>query len=336
MILPLFLCGVAAAEIVARPSICIDPPPQSSNSSLDAVVARELKTLAAPSISWQSFMRGATLADRAVSVVRVRDAPGPPVSTLIYLTTACTPCHLHYLRACWPTALRKSVLAEADVLTYAGCRGATSPSAWAHALAALPVRNVTLAWTRWNPGYQEGAMAAVMVAARQGWFDSYAWVVRANPDVRIEDASFLAARLRKPTVDAVLVRCRPRAPSICTDFFAARPEAFNHSAWGRSRKKNGRVNNVPTQRPGVRASTCSVDRWRRRSPVDGRRSSPRTTSSGPPSTAGVRRSGTWSGPTGRGAAAAAAWVDAGSITTTRCADGRGSVRKFCTGNKYLI
>ena len=113
----------------------------------------------------------------------------------------------------------------------------------AHALAALPVRNVTLAWTRWNPGYQEGAMAAVMVAARKGWFDSYAWILRANPDVRIEDASFLAARLRKPTVDAVLVRCRPRAPSICTDFFAARPEAFNHSAWGRSRKKNGRVNN---------------------------------------------------------------------------------------------
>ena len=131
--LPLILCGVAAAEIVARPSICIDPPPQSSNLSLDAVVERALAKLAAPSLSWQSFMRGATLADRAVSVVRVRDAPGPPVSTLIYLTPACTPCHLHYLRACWPTALRKSVLAEADVLTYAGCRGATSPSAWAHA-----------------------------------------------------------------------------------------------------------------------------------------------------------------------------------------------------------
>ena len=37
-------------------------------------------------------------------------------------------------------------------------------------------------------------MAAVMVAARKGWFESYAWILRANPDVRIEDASFLAAR----------------------------------------------------------------------------------------------------------------------------------------------
>ena len=67
--------GVAAAEVVAQPSICIDPPPQSSNSSLDAVVARALAKLAAPSLSWQSFMRGANLADKAVAVVRVRDAP---------------------------------------------------------------------------------------------------------------------------------------------------------------------------------------------------------------------------------------------------------------------
>ena len=333
--LPLILCGVAAAEIVARPSICIDPPPQSSNSSLDAVVERALAKLAAPSLSWQSFMRGANLADKAVAVVRVRDAPGPPASTLVYLTTACTPCHLHYLRACWPNALRRSVLAEADVLTYAGCRGAASWSSWAHALAALPVRNVTLAWTRWNPGYQEGAMAAVMVAARKGWFDSYAWILRANPDVRIEDGSFLAARLRKPTVDAVLVRCRPRAPSICTDFFAARPSATNHSAWGRSRKKNGRINNVPAQRPGVR-----FDLPRRSMasglPVDGRRSSPRTTYSGAPSRAGPRRSGMSSVRTGRGAAAAAASGGAECFTTTRCVGGRGSVRKFCTGNKYLI
>ena len=72
------------------------------------------------------------------------------------------------------------------------------------------------------------------------------------------------------------------------------------------------------------------------SPVDGRRSSPRTTYSGAPSRAGPRRSGMSSVRTGRGAAAAAASAGGASITTTRCADGRGSVRKFCTGNKYLI
>ena len=72
------------------------------------------------------------------------------------------------------------------------------------------------------------------------------------------------------------------------------------------------------------------------SPVDGRRSSPRTTYSGAPSRAGPRRSGMSSVRTGRGAAAAAASGGAECFTTTRCVGGRGSVRKFCTGNKYLI
>ena len=36
----LILCGVAAAEIAAQPSICIDPPPQSHNATLNAVVER--------------------------------------------------------------------------------------------------------------------------------------------------------------------------------------------------------------------------------------------------------------------------------------------------------
>ena len=36
---------------------------------------------------------------------------------------------------------------------------------------------------------------------------------------------------------AVLVRCRPHAPSICTDFFAARPSAFNQTAWGTASKR---------------------------------------------------------------------------------------------------
>ena len=46
------VCCVAAAEIAAQQTspICIDPPPQSHNATLDAVVARALKSLAAPSL----------------------------------------------------------------------------------------------------------------------------------------------------------------------------------------------------------------------------------------------------------------------------------------------
>ena len=55
------VCCVAAAEIAAQQTspICIDPPPQSHNATLDAVVARALASLAAPSLSWQeSSSRG--------------------------------------------------------------------------------------------------------------------------------------------------------------------------------------------------------------------------------------------------------------------------------------
>ena len=31
-------------------------------------------------------------------------------------------------------------------------------------------------WSRWNPGMQYGAMTPMVVAARLGWFESYAWV----------------------------------------------------------------------------------------------------------------------------------------------------------------
>ena len=89
---------------------------------------------------------------------------------------------------------------------------------------------------------QEGALSAMMIAARRGWFDRYAWIVRANSDVRFEYTSFLAAEM-KPTVAAVLERCCPRNtsyPAICTDFFAARPAAMNHSAWAHGPRLLGR------------------------------------------------------------------------------------------------
>jgi hypothetical protein len=81
-----------------------------------------------------------------------------------------------------------------------------------------------------------------MIAARCGWFERYAWIVRTNPDVRFEDTRFLAARMIEPKV-AVLERCCPRNtshPAICTDFFAARPAAMNHSAWAHGPRLLGR------------------------------------------------------------------------------------------------
>ena len=52
-------CVAAAAEIAAQqtPSICMDPPPQSHNATLNAVVERALASLAAPSLSYGARAR---------------------------------------------------------------------------------------------------------------------------------------------------------------------------------------------------------------------------------------------------------------------------------------
>ena len=127
------------------------------------------------------------------------------------------------------------MLAPADVLLYAGCgnHGVKAAARWADALVRLPNANVSLAWTRWNPGYQEGAMAALVVATRRRWFDMYVWVIRANPDVLVVDHSALAAAFRPPT-GAYLYTCWSDGVTLVnTDFFAARPSAMNSSWWGR-------------------------------------------------------------------------------------------------------
>ena len=49
-------------------------------------------------------------------------------------------------------------------------------------------------------------MTPMVVAARSGWFDSYEWIIRANPDVTIADASALEGAIRTRTA-AVLFTC---------------------------------------------------------------------------------------------------------------------------------
>jgi len=106
---------------------------------------------------------------------------------------------------------------------------------------------VSLAWTRWNPGHQAGAIAPLLVAAREAWLGGYEWVVRANPDVLFLDPAPLAARMADARSSLVAWVCRlpnqyPKWSSIPTEYFlntdvlAARVDAINHSGWrgGRS------------------------------------------------------------------------------------------------------
>ena len=125
-------------------------------------------------------------------------------------------------------------------------------------------------------------MAAVMVAARR-WFDG-AWVVR---QVRTCASKTPRSRGAPAQTDGRRgARAVPAARAVDrTDFLL--PGRKRHSAWGgpeEGRPREPRADSAS----GVRASTCSVDRWRR-----AHRSMDAGASGGPgaPSRAGPRRSG---------------------------------------------
>jgi len=85
-----------------------------------------------------------------------------------------------------------------------------------------------------NPGYQEGAVLALVEAYKNGWFEGYDWVVRVNPDVLIKYDTFLLESMANDNISGIFVDCLDEPclnKRICidrlihTDFFTIRPSA---------------------------------------------------------------------------------------------------------------
>ena len=76
---------------------------------------------------------------------------------------------------------------------------------------------------------QWGANMAMSLAVSAGWFQSYDWVVRLNPDVLIRQSDFIVDHLDDSSVDAIVARCD--FEKIDTDFFAVRPSALQPNAF---------------------------------------------------------------------------------------------------------
>lgn len=161
---------------------------------------------------------------------------------LLYLTTHMSLSHFWFLQTCWPLVLQHSaLLRESDVMVY------LTASEEIEEAAELAVNQLN--WTfhnqpqliihkMKNPGYQEGAMAAMKDAVQNGWFDGYDWIIRLNPDVIVRDDSFLVHTIYNDTnATAVLIDCIPpgfdrnnllpimrpgkwSGPLMQTDFFA--------------------------------------------------------------------------------------------------------------------
>jgi hypothetical protein len=90
-----------------------------------------------------------------------------------------------------------------------------------------------------NPGYNEGAILALVKGFQNGWFEKYDWVVRVNPDVLIKNDTFILASMADKSINGIFVDCLDRpcpAGRGCfnrhmhSDFFAIRPSAVTLDA----------------------------------------------------------------------------------------------------------
>ena len=140
--------------------------------------------------------------------------------------------HLKHLIDVWSVCSKQ--FQNADAIIYVG--GFLDPlfkKKWEHAVSLLSFQKSTFIHDDWNPGYHEGAMYAIAHAQEQGWWDSYDWVIRLNPDVIIYDAYILKRMLQYTSVWAIFANCWPSLDriQIHTDFFAIRPEHLPRNAF---------------------------------------------------------------------------------------------------------
>lgn len=167
---------------------------------------------------------------------------GPPNPTfnfrpLLFITTHMSDAHIWYLLSCWPPAMQHSqILAKSDVMVYLTSSIEQKDDLRRH-INILRDRfqhqNLTI-HLKTNPGYEEGAMAAMKDAALEKWFEGYDWVVRLNPDVIIRNETFILDTMQNDhNATGILIDCDSKNPlsMINTDFFAIKPSALDKNAF---------------------------------------------------------------------------------------------------------
>lgn len=156
--------------------------------------------------------------------------------------------HISQFRHIWPIAMRKNAMLRiADILIYAGVFSGGEVMDWSdglqnqtatpaavyceliHAVRSLPNINITIRFVA-NPGYQSGAVKAMIDGHVNGWFASYDWVIRLNPDVIVYDETRLATAMQNKGCFAVLSNCASveEGAIVMSDFFAFRPKLAAH------------------------------------------------------------------------------------------------------------
>jgi hypothetical protein len=154
------------------------------------------------------------------------------VRVLLFVTTHMSAPHAWLLKSCWPTALRNSLLLDtADVAVYLNSDQEGQEEDMSLLRETFKHQNLSI-HVRDNPGYQQGAIAAMSDATREGWFKGYDWVIRVNPDVIIRDDTFILDVMHNdPKATGLLINCLHSSVLIHTDFFGIKPEVLRSDAF---------------------------------------------------------------------------------------------------------
>ena len=180
---------------------------------------------------------GASIGKQQVAKPNTITPSVPPVKVqdlkiLLYVTTHMSQEHVWYLKSCWPEAMKhSSILQSADVAIYLNSPSDEREDNKKVLNEAFEHNHLDI-YERDNPGWQEGAMAALSDATKGGWFAGYDWVIRLNPDVIIRDESFLRDTMENdPDATGLFVNCDPDGVKIHTDFFAIKPAVLKPDAF---------------------------------------------------------------------------------------------------------
>lgn len=151
---------------------------------------------------------------------------------LTYITTHLSDQHRAFLQQCWPALLRRLPLfQQSDFMMFITNNKTYGDDAFIDSVFGKTGINVVYAS---NPGYQAGAILALVEGFQHGWFQEYDWVVRVNPDVLIKNDSSILVSMADVSVSGIFVDCLDRpcpagrgcsSRHIHTDFFAIRPSS---------------------------------------------------------------------------------------------------------------
>ena len=163
--------------------------------------------------------------------------PAHRLRVLVYITTQVSAMHTSFLEYCWPSMMsRVGMFQRADVLFFATSNQTNTTQMQDYKTFLMRIftgHNLTVVH-RANPGYQQGAMLALLDAIEYDWFSGYDWVVRLNPDVLVRSDRWITQMMATPGVDGIFVDCLDsRCPNssrcaqalIHTDFIV-RPQAI--------------------------------------------------------------------------------------------------------------